>query len=68
MSPQNDVGMAMDYLKLTPAAKSAAALVALAAIAAIATRFTRPLLALAQHPGDVASRAQSNRSGTRHSL
>jgi hypothetical protein len=42
MSQQNDVGMAMD-LKLTPAAKSAAALVALAAIPAIATRLTRPL-------------------------
>jgi hypothetical protein len=51
--PQNDVGMAMDYLRLTRAAKSASALIALAAIASIAVWLTRPLLELAQHPGDI---------------
>jgi hypothetical protein len=51
--PQNDVGMAMDYLHLTPAVKSAAALIALAAIATIAISLTRPLLELAQHPSDI---------------
>jgi hypothetical protein len=40
-------------LRLTPAAKSAAALSALAAIAAIAIWLIRPLLELAQHPGDI---------------
>jgi hypothetical protein len=51
--PQNDVGMAMDYLRLTPAVKSAAALIALAAIAAIAIWLTRPLLELAQRSSDI---------------
>jgi hypothetical protein len=51
--PQNDVGMAMDYLRLTPAATSVAALIALAAIAAIAIWLTRPLLEIARHPGDI---------------
>ena len=45
--PQNDVGMAMDYLGMGPAAKAAAALVALAAIIWSGLRLTRPLLALA---------------------
>jgi hypothetical protein len=57
MIPQNDMGMAMDYLGLSPAAKAAAALVALAAIAIIGLGFTRPLLELAQHPGDTGSAA-----------
>jgi hypothetical protein len=51
--PQNDVGMAMDYLRLTPTVKSVAALIALAAIAALAIWLTRPLLEIAQHPGDI---------------
>lgn len=45
--------MAMDYLRLTPAVKAAGALLALAAIVATAIWLTRPLLELAQHPGDI---------------
>jgi hypothetical protein len=59
--PQNDVGMAMDYLRLTPAAQSAAALTALAGIVAIAIWLTRPLLELAQLPGDIDSAGQRTR-------
>ena len=51
--PQNDVGIAMEFLRLTPAVKSAAALIALAAIASIAICLTRPLLELAEHPGNI---------------
>ncbi|MGZ8362055.1 MAG: hypothetical protein ACXWUX_16175 [Allosphingosinicella sp.] len=45
--PENDVGMAMDYLGLSPAAKAAAAVVALVAIVWTGLRLTRSLLALA---------------------
>jgi hypothetical protein len=44
--PGNDVGMAMDYLHMSAAAKWLAAFVALAAIAPIAARLARYLLAL----------------------
>jgi hypothetical protein len=59
--PRNDVGMAMDFLRLTPASKSVAASFALAAIAAIAIRLTRPLLELADHPGTIDSAGRRTR-------
>ncbi|QNQ09469.1 hypothetical protein [Sphingomonas alpina] len=45
--PQNDVGMAMDYLGLDAPLRWAAALLAMAAIIALAFALTRPLLSLA---------------------
>jgi hypothetical protein len=48
--PQNDVGMAMEYLHLGAAAKTTAALVALAAIPLVGLRLTGPLLSLARDP------------------
>jgi hypothetical protein len=45
--PQNDVGMAMDYLGLDAPLRWAAALLALAAIVALAFALARPLLSLA---------------------
>jgi hypothetical protein len=59
--PQNDVGMAMDYLRLTPAVKSAAALIALAAITAIAIWLTRPLLELAERSSDIINAGKRTR-------
>lgn len=53
--PQNDVGMAMDYLRLGAPAKAAAALVALIAIAAAALWLRRPLLGLAEHAEHIGS-------------
>ncbi|HEY1309224.1 MAG TPA: hypothetical protein VGF24_37050 [Vicinamibacterales bacterium] len=53
--PQNDVGMAMDFLRFTPAAKASAALVALAAIVILAIWLIPPLLELAQHSEDLDS-------------
>jgi hypothetical protein len=50
---ENDVGMAMDYLHFSAAAKTAAALVALLAIAAAALTLRGPLLALAEMADDV---------------
>jgi hypothetical protein len=47
MLPQNDVGMAMNYLELGDGAKVAYALLALAAMVIIAIWLTGPLLALA---------------------
>ena len=52
---QNDVGMAMDYLRLGAPVKAAAALVALIAIAATALWLRRPLLNLAEHAEQIAS-------------
>jgi len=60
--PQNDVGMAMDYLGLSPGLKSAAALTALAAIAVIALGMIRPLLELVPSPGDLANAGRRARS------
>lgn len=54
MIPQNDVGMAMDYLGLGVTAKTVAALVALAMIPPLALWLTRQLLSLAESPADVA--------------
>jgi hypothetical protein len=59
--PQNDVGMAMEYLHLSPAAKLLAALAALAAIPVVATGLIPPLLALAHHPSDVDSAGKRSR-------
>lgn len=52
--PQNDVGMAMDYLGLGVTAKTVAAVVALAMIPPLALWLTRQLLSLAESPADVA--------------
>jgi hypothetical protein len=53
--PENDVGMAMDYLHLDAPAKVAAALVALIMIPVAALYLRRPLLGLAESPADIAS-------------
>ena len=58
--PDNDVGMAMEYLGLEPWAKTAAALAALLAIPVIALQLTPPLLGLADRPAQIESaRARS---------
>jgi hypothetical protein len=59
--PQNDVGMAMTYLRLTPTAKHVAALIAGVAIVTMAMWLTRPLLALAHHPDDIDSPSKRTR-------
>jgi hypothetical protein len=55
IEPENDVGMAMDYLRLGEPAKAAVAVVALIAIPVAALWLRRPLLSLAEHPADIAS-------------
>ncbi|WP_368562327.1 hypothetical protein [Pseudoxanthomonas sp. UTMC 1351] len=55
LNPGNDVGMAMDYLQLSAAAKTAAALLALVAMPVLALLLTRPLLTLAAHQGEISS-------------
>jgi hypothetical protein len=55
ISPRNDVGMAMNYLRLVTTAKTVAALVALCAIPAAALWLLRPLLGLAEDPACIAS-------------
>jgi hypothetical protein len=55
IEPENDVGMAMDYLRLGASAKAAAALVALITIPVAVLWIRRPLLCLAENPADVAS-------------
>lgn len=52
--PQGDVGMAMAYLGLGPAAKTAVALSALVAMPLFALWLLRPLLELAEDPAQVA--------------
>jgi hypothetical protein len=52
--PQNDVGMAMDYLGLGVTSKTMAALVALAMIPPLALWLTRQLLSLAENPAFIA--------------
>lgn len=54
VEPQNDVGMAMEYLRLGGPAKTAAATAALIAIAAAALNLRGPLLSLAEKPEDIA--------------
>jgi len=55
ISPRNDVGMAMTYLRLVTTAKTGAALVALFAIPTAALWLLRPLLGLAEDPACIAS-------------
>jgi hypothetical protein len=55
ISPRNDVGMAMNYLRLVTTAKTGAALVALFAIPTAALWLLRPLLGLAEDPAYIAS-------------
>ena len=55
VEPTNDVGMAMDYLHFSAAAKTAAALAALVAMAAAALFLRGPLLSLAENADDIAS-------------
>lgn len=53
--PQNDVGRAMDYLRLDATTKTVAAVVALAAIPLIAIWLTHLLLSLAEDQAQIAS-------------
>lgn len=53
--PQNDVGMAFDYLQLSAAIKLALGLLALPLIAGLAIGFAKPLLALAPSGADIAT-------------
>jgi hypothetical protein len=55
IEPKNDVGMAMNYLHLSQAAKTAAAFGALVAIAVAALSLRGPLLSFAQNGDDIAS-------------
>jgi hypothetical protein len=54
VEPQNDVGMAMNYLRFGASAKTAAAFAALAAIPIVALWLIRPLLTLAPEPAQIA--------------
>jgi hypothetical protein len=56
--PQNDVGLAMDYLRLPPIAMLAAAIASLAAIAAAGSWLALPLLEVADDPARVEGRAR----------
>src|SRR3546814_4957192 len=62
ISEGNDVGMAMDYLGMSAAAKTIAALVALAAIPFIALALGRSLPGLAAEQAAVASAGDRTRS------
>jgi hypothetical protein len=53
--PDNDVGMAMDYLNFSPTEKSLAALAALAAIVLVGLWLAWPLLSLARGRSDIDS-------------
>jgi len=55
VEPRNDVGMAMDYLRLGPPEKAVAAFVALFAIIAAALWLRAPLLSLAENTDDLRS-------------
>lgn len=60
VEPENDVGMAMNYLQLSATAKTAAALVALAAIPLVSLWLTDPLLNLARPKAQISTaRARS---------
>jgi hypothetical protein len=56
--PQNDVGMAMDYLRLAPAAMLAAGVIALASMAAVGIALSRSVLELADDPARIGSRGR----------
>jgi hypothetical protein len=53
--PANDVGMAMTYFGISPALKTAAAMVALVAMPLLGVWLTRPLLSVAEDPGEIAT-------------
>jgi hypothetical protein len=55
IEPENDVGMAMDYLHLGAAAKTAAAVVALITIPVAALSLRAPLFSLAENPTTIGS-------------
>jgi hypothetical protein len=61
VEPQNDVGMAMDYLGLGTGAKLVAAFAALAVMPAVALWLRRPLLSLAADPADIADSGARSR-------
>ena len=61
IEPQNDVGMAMEYLQFGAPAKTAAAFVALIAIAAAALKLRGPLLSLAEKADDIATGRAAHR-------
>lgn len=54
--PQNDVGMAMDYLGFSPAAMAVAVVAALIAMAVAGMGLARPFLTLASNPAQVSTR------------
>jgi hypothetical protein len=55
--PANDVGMAMSYFWLSPALKNAAAIVASIAMPLLGVCLTRPLLSVAEDPGEIGTAA-----------
>lgn len=55
INPQNDVGMAMDYLHLDATTKIVMALLALAAIPLVSLSLGRPVLSLAEQPTRIAN-------------
>ena len=55
VEPENDVGMAMNYLHFSGTAKTAAALVALAAIPLVSLSLTDPLLSLAHQKAQIST-------------
>lgn len=61
LSSGSDVGMAMEYFRLTAAARNIAALLALAAIPLFAREFSRQLLALASEPAQLADAGARSR-------
>jgi hypothetical protein len=64
VEPENDVGMAMDFLHLGTVAKTVAAVVALIAIPALALSLRGPLLSLAENADDIGG----NRARTKFML
>ncbi|HET6783290.1 MAG TPA: hypothetical protein VFH12_05595, partial [Pseudoxanthomonas sp.] len=61
LSSGSDVGMAMDYFRLSATAKNIAALLALAAIPLFAREFSRHLLGLASEPAQLAGAGARSR-------
>lgn len=61
LSAGSDVGMAMDYFRLSATAKNIAALLALAAIPLFAREFSRHLLGLASEPAQLAGAGARSR-------
>ena len=61
VNPLNDVGMAMDYLRLGTTAKLAAAFVALAAMPLVALSLRHAVLGLAEEPGSIANMSARTR-------